>query len=586
MQSKILNQRYELEEKIGDGGMATVYRGRDVRLNRVVAIKILHPHHASDLNFLQRFSHEAQAAANLRHPSIVDIYDVGQEERQHFIVMEFVDGSDLKSMILRYKQLPVQQVLQITSAIADGLDAAHQLGMVHRDVKPQNIMVSHDGTAKITDFGIAKSGLSTAQTETGVTFGTADYISPEQARGQPATAQSDIYALAVTIYEALTGQLPFMGDSAVAVALQHVGSKPPPIRRHNPSVSPALEQLIMRALAKNPSERPATAKEFGQLLRAQEETEVRDTAPRPVRTPNGNGRSATSISAGMRNLPPKRSTITSPLPSRAGREFGGFLLLLLLLTLALGVFYLFAIGSFNGLIAPNATRNTAPTATQPLNDATPTAIISFSSASVPDLRNRNEADAIAILTSAGLTAVADEAKYSNDIPKGLIMSQNPSAGDAAPADKTVHYITSLGKMTPHVPAQVVDLNANEVRQQLEGMNLRVILIEEYNATIEINHVIRTDPAPDSALQAGDTVRIYASLGANRRVPNVVNISEIDALKLLQSAGITTTNVVYQGCDTLGTLCDTVAAGQVASTEPTIGSLVPDGTTIVVTVRQP
>ncbi|NBU64247.1 MAG: serine/threonine protein kinase, partial [Chloroflexia bacterium] len=183
MQSKILNQRYELEEKIGDGGMATVYRGRDVRLNRVVAIKILHPHHASDLNFLQRFSHEAQAAANLRHPSIVDIYDVGQEERQHFIVMEFVDGSDLKSMILRYKQLPVQQVLQITSAIADGIDAAHQLGMVHRDVKPQNIMVAHDGTAKITDFGIAKSGLSTAQTETGVTFGTADYISPEQARG-------------------------------------------------------------------------------------------------------------------------------------------------------------------------------------------------------------------------------------------------------------------------------------------------------------------------------------------------------------------------------------------------------------------
>lgn len=585
MQSKILNQRYELAEKIGDGGMATVYRGRDVRLNRVVAIKILHPHHATDLNFLQRFSHEAQAAANLRHPSIVDIYDVGQEERQHFIVMEFVDGSDLKSMILRYKQLPVQQVLQITSAIADGLDAAHQLGMVHRDVKPQNIMVAHDGTAKITDFGIAKSGLSTAQTETGVTFGTADYISPEQARGQPATAQSDIYALAVTIYEALTGQLPFTGDSAVAVALQHVGSKPPPIRRHNPGVSTALEQLIMRALAKNPSERPATAKEFGQLLRAQEETEVRDTSPRPVRSNGNNSRSVTSISAGMRNLPPKRSTITSPLPSRAGREFGGFLILLLLLTLALGLFYLFAIGSFNGLIAPNDNRNTAPNASQAII-ATPTAIIAFSSASVPDLRNLNENDVVTTLANAGLTPVADPPKYSNDVPKGLIMSQNPTAGDPAPADKTVHYILSLGKLAPHVPAQVVGLNANDVRQQLEGMNLRVILIEEYNATIEINHVIRTDPAPDSTLQAGDTVRIYASLGANRRVPNVVNISEIDALKLLQSAGITTTNVVYQGCDTLGTLCDTVAAGQVASTEPTIGSLVPDGTTIVVTVRQP
>ncbi len=585
MQSKILNQRYELAEKIGDGGMATVYRGRDVRLNRVVAIKILHPHHATDLNFLQRFSHEAQAAANLRHPSIVDIYDVGQEERQHFIVMELVDGSDLKSMILRYKQLPIQQVLQVTSAIADGLDAAHQLGMVHRDVKPQNIMVAHDGTAKITDFGIAKSGLSTAQTETGVTFGTADYISPEQARGQPATAQSDIYALAVTIYEALTGQLPFTGDSAVAVALQHVGSKPPPIRRHNPNVSPALEQLIMRALAKNPSERPATAKEFGQLLRAQEETEVRDTAPRPVRSTGNNGRSATSISAGMRNLPPKRSTITSPLPSRAGREFGGFLLLLLLLTLALGVFYLFAIGSFNGLIAPNTNRNTAPNTTQAI-DATPTAIIAFSSVSVPDLHNHNENDVLATLASAGLTPVADPAKYSNDVPKGLIMSQNPTAGEPAPADKTVHYILSLGKMAPHVPAQVVGLNANDVRQQLEAMNLRVILIEEYNATITNNNVIRTDPVPDSVLQAGDTVRVYASLGANHRIPNVVNISESDALKLLESAGITTTNVVYQGCDNLGKLCDTVAAGQVAKTEPMIGSLIPDGTTIVVTVRQP
>lgn len=581
MQSKILNQRYELEEKIGDGGMATVYRGRDTRLNRVVAIKILHPHHAGDLNFLQRFSHEAQAAANLRHPSIVDIYDVGQEERQHFIVMEYVDGSDLKSMILRYKQLPVQQVLQITSAIADGIDAAHQLGMVHRDVKPQNIMVGIDGNAKITDFGIAKSGLSTAQTETGVTFGTADYISPEQARGQPATAQSDIYALAVTIYESLTGQLPFIGDSAIAVALQHVGSKPPPIRRHNPNVSPALENLIMCALAKNPIERPVTAKEFGRLLRAHEETDIQKPIIRPpVLLPRG-----IKTTAGAVQLTPKRSTITSPLPSRAGQEFGGFLLLLLLLTLALGIFYLFAIGSFNNLVAPNTSRITAPDTTQTI-EATPTAIIGFLDARVPDLRNLNEDAVLVTLAGAGLTAVADAAKYSNDVPKGLILSQNPMAGDPVPADNSVHYILSLGKIAPQVPAKVIDVNANDVRQQLEAMNLRVILIEEYSATIASNQVIRTDPAPESVLQAGDTVRIYTSLGANRRIPNVVNVSEVDALKLLQSAGIVTTNVVYQGCDTLGILCDTLAAGQVASTEPTSGSLVSDGTLVVITVRQP
>lgn len=584
IQPKILNQRYELESKIGDGGMASVYRGRDLRLNRVVAIKILHPHHANDLNFLQRFSHEAMAAANLRHPSIVDIYDVGQEERQHFIVMEFVDGSDLKSMILRYKQIPVPQLLQIAASIAEGLDAAHQLGMVHRDVKPQNIMVASDGTAKITDFGIAKSGLSTAQTETGVTFGTADYISPEQARGQPATAQSDIYALGVTIYEALTGQLPFVGDSAVAVALQHVGSKPPPIRRHNPNVSQSLETLIMRALAKNPSDRPATAKEFAQLLRAQEETEVRDTMPRQIRV-SPSSRSATSISAQMRHVPTKRSTITSPLPSRAGREFGGFLLLLLLLTLALGLFYLFAIGSFNGLMptTPNVT-TTDSTQIAP----SPTAIIEVApvAGTVPDVRNQDEQTTISLLTSAGLTAVADAAKYSNDVSAGLVISQNPEPGAPLPADNTVHYIISLGKATPRVPAQIVNQNANEARSQLEEMGLRVILVEEYNTTVEINRVVRTDPVPGTDLQGGDTVRVYTSIGANRRIPNVVGINEADALKLFESVGITGTTVEYKGCDVLGTTCDTIAAGQVVSTTPEVGTLTPDGTAIVVIVRQP
>lgn len=584
IQPKILNQRYELESKIGDGGMASVYRGRDSRLNRVVAVKILHPHHANDLNFLQRFSHEAMAAANLRHPSIVDIYDVGQEERQHFIVMEFVDGSDLKSMILRYKQLPVQQVLQIAASIAEGLDAAHQLGMVHRDVKPQNIMVANDGTAKITDFGIAKSGLSTAQTETGVTFGTADYISPEQARGQPATAQSDIYALGVTIYEALTGQLPFVGDSAVAVALQHVGSKPPPIRRHNPNVSQSLEALIMRSLAKNPNERPATAKEFAQLLRAQEETEVRDTVPRQMRVAPSS-RSATSISAQMRHIPTKRSTITSPLPSRAGREFGGFLLLLLLLTLALGLLYLFAIGSFKSLI-PTSTNKSNVDITQVA--PSPTAIIEVAvvAGTVPDIRNQDEPTVKTTLTNAGLTAVADAPKYSNDVSKGLVISQNPAPGEAIPADNTVHYIVSLGKATPRIPAQVINQTANDVRAQLEEMGLRVILIEEYNTTVEINRVVRTDPVPGTDLQGGDTVRVYTSLGANRRIPNVVGINEADAIKLIESVGITGTTVEYKACDALGATCDTIAAGQVVATTPAVGALIPDGTAIVLTVRQP
>ncbi|HMP42088.1 MAG TPA: protein kinase, partial [Roseiflexaceae bacterium] len=290
MQQKILNNRYELEQKIGDGGMARVYRARDLRLNRRVAVKVLHSHHAADDGFLRRFHHEAQAAANLHHPAIVDVYDVGQDNDIHYIVMEYVDGSDLKSLILRQGALPIEQALAIAADAADGLEAAHRVGMIHRDVKPQNIMISADGNAKLTDFGIAKSNLSTAMTETGVTFGTADYISPEQARGLPVSPRSDIYSLGVTLYEMLTGRLPFSGDSSIAVAMQHVSAEPPLPRSHNPRITPQLEALVLAAIAKDADHRPGSAREFARLLRTYrsggEQATVAVRAPQPaIRTP-------------------------------------------------------------------------------------------------------------------------------------------------------------------------------------------------------------------------------------------------------------------------------------------------------------
>src|SRR5215207_1912739 len=287
MQQKILNDRYELEHKIGEGGMARVYRGRDLRLNRQVAIKVLHSPFASDANFLQRFHHEAQAAANLRHPNIVDVYDVGLDGDIHYIVMEYVDGSDLKALLTRSGPLPVEQAVPIAEAVAQGLSAAHRMSLVHRDVKPQNIIVGPDGQVKITDFGIAKSALSTAMTETGVTFGTADYISPEQARGQQATPRSDLYSLGVTLYETLTNRLPFSGDSSIAVAMQHVSADPPPPRMYNPRIPPQLESLVLRALSKEPDGRPTTARDFARQLSnyrdiGDQATVVGPVAPRPA----------------------------------------------------------------------------------------------------------------------------------------------------------------------------------------------------------------------------------------------------------------------------------------------------------------
>ncbi|MDQ2998171.1 MAG: protein kinase, partial [Chloroflexota bacterium] len=291
MQQKILNDRYELEQKIGEGGMARVYRGRDLRLNRQVAIKVLHSHFASDANFLQRFHHEAQAAANLRHPNIVDVYDVGQDADMHYIVMEYVAGSDLKALLMRNGALPIEQAVYVGECVANGLEAAHRIGMVHRDIKPQNIIVGEQGQVKITDFGIAKSSLSTALTETGVTFGTADYISPEQARGQTATPRSDLYSLGVTLYETLTNRLPFSGDSSIAVAMQHVSTEPPPPRMYNPRIPPQLESLVLRALSKDADGRPATARDFAHQLAGYREigdqaTVMGTVGPRPSPLPN------------------------------------------------------------------------------------------------------------------------------------------------------------------------------------------------------------------------------------------------------------------------------------------------------------
>ena len=267
IQPKILNQRYELESKIGDGGMASVYRGRDLRLNRLVAIKVLHPHHASDLNFLQRFSHEAMAAANLRHPSIVDIYDVGQEERQHFIVMEFVDGANPKGA------LPEATVLDYARQMAAALDEAHENGVTHRDLKPGNIIVRPDGVLKILDFGLAKiqeASIDPAEAETvpagmtavGAIIGTPAYMSPEQVRGDTLTYQSDMFSLGTVLYHLLAGEKPFVGKVGPDLQNKILHEEPAPLSYVRPELPPELDIVLMSALAKQPANRYPTWAEF------------------------------------------------------------------------------------------------------------------------------------------------------------------------------------------------------------------------------------------------------------------------------------------------------------------------------------
>jgi serine/threonine-protein kinase len=588
MQQKTLNNRYELEQKIGEGGMARVYRGRDLRLNRQVAVKVLHSHYASDTGFLQRFHHEAQAAANLRHPNIVDVYDVGQDGDVHYIVMEYVPGSDLKALLMRQGALPVEQAVPIAEAVANGLEAAHRVGMIHRDIKPQNIIVGDGGQVKITDFGIAKSKLSTAMTETGVTFGTADYISPEQARGQPATPQSDIYSLGITLYEMLTGRLPFTGDSSIAVAMQHVGSEPPPPRMYNPRIPPQLEALVLRALSKEPAERPASAREFARLLASYRDigdqpTVVRSVAPRPApsqpRPPQP--RPATGPTAPRQVLPPPRSAaVSQPPPDSRGMGFGGFLLGLLLIVGVLGLIGLFATGAFDGMFnfASGAGARTPIALDQPT--AAPTAAAQVQ---MPNLVGLTIEQARAQLQAAGLPAAVESLGNSATVTAGQVYDQRPLANEMVSNTTPITFAVSLGSEVVEVP-DVQRYSQKDAQNILTAAGFQV-QVQEQASTISEGFVVRQDPV-NVKLARGQTVTLFVSIGDKVTMPDVTGKPLDQAKQEIEAAGLSLSFADMQGRDKLGDQFDKIAPNTVVSSIPRGGEIVARGTGVTLGVRAP
>ncbi|MBQ6659960.1 MAG: serine/threonine protein kinase, partial [Lachnospiraceae bacterium] len=263
-----IGDRYEIIDKIGSGGMADVYKAKCHRLNRFVAIKILKPEFSSDEKFLSKFRAEAQSCAGLTHPNIVSVFDVGDDGDLHYIVMELVDGITLKSFIERKGRLDIKEAVGIAIQIAQGLDIAHQNHVVHRDIKPQNIIISREGKVKVADFGIARAVTGTTSTENLANIGSVHYLSPEQARGGYSDERSDIYSLGVTMYEMLAGRVPFRGDNAVSVALLHVTGEAKPISEINPSVTPSLEKIIAKCMQKKPDRRYMTTAELIRDLKA------------------------------------------------------------------------------------------------------------------------------------------------------------------------------------------------------------------------------------------------------------------------------------------------------------------------------
>lgn len=264
----ILDDRYQLTERIGEGGMAEVYLGTDIRLKRDIAVKVLRPQYSSDKQFLDRFLDEARAMAGFSHPNIVNVYDAGRERGRSYIVMEYVPGTDLRRLLKERGALPVKDALQIAEQVSQGVAAAHRKGIVHRDIKPGNVLITPDGDVKVADFGIARAVSDSKHlTEPGVVWGTTAYLSPEQIRGDGATPSSDVYSIGVVLYEMLAGSPPFQGEDRVAIALQHLHDAPPRLSERNPHVPRGVEYMIDRAMAKAPEQRFEDADAFVQVLR-------------------------------------------------------------------------------------------------------------------------------------------------------------------------------------------------------------------------------------------------------------------------------------------------------------------------------
>ncbi|MBU1751155.1 MAG: protein kinase [Chloroflexi bacterium] len=519
MMDALLNGRYRLIELVGAGGMAQVYQARDTLLERPVAVKLLRPQYAADEPFLARFLQEARSAANLSHPNIVAVYDVGEDTlpgeatSRPYIVMEYVAGRDLKTLIQAEAPLSVARALDIGAQIALALAHAHDAGLIHRDVKPQNVLLTRDGRAKVTDFGIARALATSSISEAGVVLGTVHYLSPEQAAGDPATPLSDVYALGVILYEMLTGQLPFTGETPVAVAVKHLQEEPPSPRERNPLLPPPVEDLVLQAMDKDPARRFASAAEMAQALMAYRDLGYEaTTAHRPVR--RGRSRYGGSRRAG-------------PRLSWASAILGGALVGLLALAAAAVLLGWQAVQSANAPAAstPVAAASAIPAPPTPLPTAT-----SQPRPIMPALAGQSLDEALQVAASLELRLHVNAWHYDEQAPALSIIAQDVPAGRPVFAGDTVAVTVSRGSAGVTVPT-VAGHSYDEALVLLAERGLAADVTWVWHDQAPVRRVLEQSPAAQTALKRGDRVHLTVSNGQTVRLDanlaNQVRLADAD-----------------------------------------------------------
>ncbi|MBP0955478.1 MAG: Stk1 family PASTA domain-containing Ser/Thr kinase [Oscillospiraceae bacterium] len=538
---KKLDGRYEITELIGIGGMAEVYKAVDLHEDRTVAVKILKDEYADNDDFVRRFRNESKAIAVLSHPNIVKIYDVGFTEKIQFIVMEYIDGITLKEFmeqqgVLRWKD-SVHFIIQVLRA----LQHAHDRGIVHRDIKPQNIMLFSDGTIKVMDFGIARFAREEGKTISDKAIGSVHYISPEQARGDITDEKSDIYSVGIMLYEMLTGVKPFDGDSPIQIALQHMQQEPKPLRKINDTIPEALETIVLRAMQKDASKRYQSASEMIKDIEefkknpdivfeydiARDEgsgTKYFDKAKLPGKD-EGNGKK--SPSRRKPEDPPVKKKREEPEDEDDDDEdeeeevskSSYFVVALTAITAA--IFIIAAIFVAGVLIKEFGNTSTS---TQ--------AMVSLVGHDYNECRS---------LYADYFELVKESEKYSSEYPAGTIISHTPKEGSQIIVGSTqVKAVVSKGPQMVNIP-NVYSLEANTATSMIEDAGLKYTLVMDFNESVEENHVIRTEPERNSEAELGSNVVIYVSLGAEVYdvvMPDVVGMQVVDATRELEGKGFT------------------------------------------------